>query len=141
MLERLDAAGQTALLVARGGRVLGAVGARDRVRVEAAAVLGELRGLGVDRPGPADRRPGGAGPRRVARALGVLEVHAELLPLQKAEFIAGWQAAGKRVGMVGDGINDAPALAKADVGLASRRQRRRRGGRGRRRGPDRAPTA
>jgi len=117
LLERLDADGQTALLVALGGRVLGAVGARDKVRVEAAAVLGELRGLGVedqamltgDRAAPA---------RRVAEALGVLEVHAELLPQQKAEFIAAWQAAGKRVGMVGDGVNDAPAVARADVGVA-----------------------
>ena len=117
LLERLDADGQTALLVARGGRVLGAVGARDMVRVEAAAVIAELRGLGVeelalltgDRPAPA---------KRVAEALGVLEVHAELLPAQKAEWIAGRQAQGKRVGMVGDGVNDAPALAKADVGVA-----------------------
>jgi Cu+-exporting ATPase len=117
LLERLDAEGQTALLVARGGRVLGAVGARDKVRAEAVKVLGELRGLGVkdlalltgDRTGPS---------RSVAEALGLHEVHAELLPQQKAEFIASWQAGGRRVAMVGDGVNDAPALAKADVGLA-----------------------
>jgi P-type Cu+ transporter len=116
-LERLDAAGHTVLFVARRGRVLGALGARDRLRAEAADVLAELRMLGIvdialltgDRAAVA---------RGVAEALALTEVHAELLPPQKAEFITGWQQAGKRVGMVGDGINDAPALARADVGLA-----------------------
>ena len=80
-------------------------------------MLGELRGLGVadlalltgDRAAPA---------KRLADALGFLEVHSALLPHQKAEFIAAWQAENKRVAMVGDGVNDAPALAKADIGVA-----------------------
>ncbi len=118
LLERLDADGQTALLVALNGRVLGAVGARDKARAEAAAVLGNLRGLGV-----ADLAllTGDCAPpaKRIADALGFLEVHAELLPRQKAEFIAAWQANHKRVAMVGDGVNDAPALAIADVGIAA----------------------
>jgi P-type Cu+ transporter len=118
VLDRLDAAGQTALLVARGGVVLGVIGARDRVRPEAAAVLAELRALGItdialltgDRPAAA---------RAVAEQLGITEVHAELLPEQKAQFLEQWKQGGKRaVAMVGDGINDAPALAVADVGLA-----------------------
>ncbi len=116
-LEELDATGQTALLVARSGLVIGVIGARDRVRPEARAVLAELRGLGVggvvlltgDRPAAA---------KAVAEALGVEEVRAGLLPQQKAEYVRERRESGRRVAMVGDGINDAPALAGADVGLA-----------------------
>ncbi len=121
-LDRLDATGQTGLLVARDGVVLGVLGARDRIRPEAAGVLAELRGLGIadialltgDRAATA---------RAVTADLGVTEVHAELLPAQKAEFIERWKSAASsasphRVAMVGDGINDAPALARADVGIA-----------------------
>jgi Cu+-exporting ATPase len=120
LLARLDAAGQTALFVARDGRVLGAIGARDRVRCEARCVVEELRALGIadiamltgDRAAVAEA---------LGRELGITEVHAGLLPQQKADFVAAWQqeGPGKRcAAMVGDGINDAPALARADVGLA-----------------------
>lgn len=124
-LERLDAAGCTVLFVARHGRVLGVLGARDRVRSEAAAVLQELRTLGIRDIAmlTGDRE---AAARTVAEALGLTEVHAQLLPPEKAEFIANWQKSNReregpkrrKVAMVGDGINDAPALACADVGLA-----------------------
>jgi Cu+-exporting ATPase len=114
VLERLDAAGQTPLLVARGGTLLGVVGARDRLRPEAPAVLAELRSLGItDLALLTGDRPAAA--RAVAEQLGIEEVHAELLPAQKAEFLERWR---RPVAMVGDGINDAPALARADVGLA-----------------------
>ncbi len=115
-LSRLDASGQTVLLVAREGQLLGAIGARDRVRVEARAVLQELRSLGISDIAmlTGDRQ---AVAQELARELGVTEVHAELLPQQKADFVAAWQQ-GQAVAMVGDGINDAPALARADVGLA-----------------------
>ncbi|MFO0879591.1 MAG: cation-translocating P-type ATPase family protein [Gemmataceae bacterium] len=119
LLERLDAAGQTVLFVSRDGQVLGAIGARDRIRPEARAVLDDLRRSGIGRLVmlTGDRQ---AVARNVASQLGVEEVHAELLPQQKAGLIAEWQAAGppQRVAMVGDGINDAPALAGATVGLA-----------------------
>jgi Cu+-exporting ATPase len=117
-LERLDAAGQTALLVARDGALLGVIGARDRLRPEAPAVLAELRSLGIADVAllTGDRA---AVARAVAEQVGIAEVHADLLPAQKAEFVERWRQDGTRpVAMVGDGINDAPALARADVGLA-----------------------
>jgi Cu+-exporting ATPase len=117
LVERLDAAGQTVLLVAYSGRVLGAIGARDRARPEAQEVLAKLRALGIadlamltgDRAAVANN---------VAANLGLSEVRAELLPEEKAAFIAKWQEEKKAVAMVGDGINDAPALSRATVGLA-----------------------
>jgi Cu+-exporting ATPase len=143
LLERFDAVGQTALLVARAGRVLGAIGVRDHLRAEAAEVLAQLRGLGIGRIAllTGDRAAAAAG---VTAALAtssplptpaappeqaitktpdgfsslLTDVRSELLPQQKAEFVADWQKQALRVAMVGDGINDAPALAKADVGLA-----------------------
>jgi Cu+-exporting ATPase len=117
LLSRLDASGQTALLVARAGRILGAVGARDRVRPEARVVIDELRALGIDDIALlTGDRPAAA--HVVAEALGIAEVGAELLPQQKADAIQAKRDQGRRVAMVGDGINDAPALAVADVGLA-----------------------
>jgi Cu+-exporting ATPase len=116
-LARLGAAGQTVLLVVRDGRLLGLLGARDRLRSEAAGVVQELRGLGVADVEllTGDRAAVAAS---IAEGLGLTAVHAELLPAQKADLIGRMQAAGKRVAMVGDGVNDAPALARADVGLA-----------------------
>ena len=116
LLNTLDARGQKVLIVARDGRVVGVIGARDRVRPEAAEVLTQLRNAGVaDMAILTGDRKAAAG--EVAAALGITEVHAELLPAQKSEFIENWQKKHP-VAMVGDGINDAPALARADVGLA-----------------------
>jgi Cu+-exporting ATPase len=113
VLDRLDASGQTTLLVARDGVVLGVIGARDRVRPEAAGVLEALRALGIGDLAllTGDRATAA---RSVAEALGITDVHAELLPDQKAAFVAS----AKKWAFVGDGINDAPALARAQVGLA-----------------------
>ncbi|HKA07151.1 MAG TPA: heavy metal translocating P-type ATPase, partial [Gemmataceae bacterium] len=114
-LVRLDESGQTALLVAHGGQVIGIIGAKDKIRPDAADVLAELRLSGVERVFMlTGDRPAAA--RSVAEALHVTEVHAELLPAEKAERLA---ADGKsRFCFVGDGINDAPALARATVGVA-----------------------
>ncbi|MBV9125378.1 MAG: cation-translocating P-type ATPase family protein, partial [Planctomycetes bacterium] len=117
LLDRLDCSGQTTLLVARDGVVLGALGARDRVRPEARAVVAELRTLGLEPIAllSGDRT---AAAQAVAEAVGISDCHAELLPEEKAAFLEQWEQAGRRAAMVGDGINDAPALARADIGLA-----------------------
>jgi Cu+-exporting ATPase len=116
-IARLDAAGQTALVVARSGTVIGVVGARDRLRSDALSVIAELRSLGIGEVGllTGDRL---AVASAIGAQLGLSEIRAELLPGQKAEWVAERQAAGRKVAVVGDGVNDAPALAKGDVGLA-----------------------
>ncbi len=116
-LKQLDDSGQTALIVAVGGRAVGAIGARDKVRPEAHDVVHDLKHLGLkdltiltgDRPAPA---------MAVAKKVHLKAVEAELTPEGKAEWIRRRQAEGRVVAMVGDGINDAPALALADVGVA-----------------------
>jgi Cu+-exporting ATPase len=107
--------GHSALLVARGEQVLGLLAFADAVRPEARAVVRELQALGVRVGMLSGDRAGVA--QRVARELGIDDVAGELLPADKAARLAQEQAGGARVAMVGDGINDAPALAAADVGI------------------------
>ena len=111
-LTRLDRTGQTALLVARDGTVIGAIGARDKIRPEAADALQELRNAGMRISLLSGDRLAVA--RNVAEELKIDDVHAELMPAAKAELIA----AAPKTCFVGDGINDAPALARASVGIA-----------------------
>jgi Cd2+/Zn2+-exporting ATPase/Cu+-exporting ATPase len=108
-------AGST-VLVARGGKLLGSLAVADVVRPEAAAAIAAIRQLGMRTVLLTGDAPVIA--KEVASRLGVDEVHAELLPEQKLERVRALQQAGRRVAMVGDGINDAPALAQADVGIA-----------------------
>jgi Cu+-exporting ATPase len=111
LLAQLDRSGQTSLMVARNGQLLGAIGARDRVRPEAAGVLSELQALGVSRLSllTGDRASVASA---VAADLPLTETRAELLPADKAASVTPTTA------FVGDGVNDAPALATAAVGVA-----------------------
>jgi Cd2+/Zn2+-exporting ATPase len=117
LLGRLEAEGQTAVLVGREGIVLGAVAVADRPREQARRALAELKRAGVRRTVmlTGDNRPAA---RAVAAELGVDEVRAELLPQDKVEAVRELASRHGGVAMVGDGVNDAPALTAATVGIA-----------------------
>jgi P-type Cu+ transporter len=108
--------GKTPMVVLRGMELLGVLAVADTVRPESAEAVGQLQALGIDVVMLTG--DGEATARAIATDLGIEQVIAEVMPSQKAEQIAALQAEGKRVAMVGDGVNDAPALAAADVGIA-----------------------
>ncbi len=116
-LAEIDAKGETPLLVAESGRVLGLIAARDAVRPEAHDVVHDIKHLGVKEIAilTGDRA---SAANRVAKKTHIKTVEAELLPRDKAQWVERAQANGRKVAMVGDGINDAPALAAAHVGIA-----------------------
>lgn len=116
LAERLAAQGLTLAWVAREGALLGLLGIGDRVRPEAREAVSRLRRLGLRVTLLTGDVLSTA--MAVAREVGIDEVRAGLLPEQKLEAIRRFQAEGLAVGMAGDGINDAPALAQADVGIA-----------------------
>jgi Cu2+-exporting ATPase len=114
--EAWSAQGSTVLYVLRSGVVTGALALDDEIRPESRAAVDQLHRRGVHVVMiTGDARPVA---EAVGRQLGVDEVFAEVLPEDKDSTVAGLQARGLRVAMVGDGVNDAPALARADVGIA-----------------------
>ena len=109
--------GFSLVFVGRNGRCLGWVGLQDQTRAEAREALAELKQCGVRRIAmvSGDRQPVAA---RVAAEIGCEEVVGECLPQNKVEFVRQTRAKGYRVAVVGDGVNDAPALAAGDLGIA-----------------------
>ena len=109
--------GFSLIYVARNGRCLGWIGLQDQTRAEAREALAELKQAGVRRVAmvSGDRTPVAA---RVAKEIGCEEVVGDCLPQNKVEFVRTVKAKGYRVAVVGDGVNDAPALAAGDLGIA-----------------------
>ncbi len=113
---RLADSAQTPVYIAVEGRAAGIIGIADAVKSDSKAAIARLRNAGLKVVLlTGDNR---ATAEAVAREVGISEVMADVLPGDKADAIAALQEGGARVGMVGDGINDAPALARADVGFA-----------------------
>jgi Cu+-exporting ATPase len=114
--QELTRQAQTPMYIAIDGKAAGLISVADAIKADSAAAIQRLHDIGLkvvlltgDNQGTANA---------VAEQVGIDEVIAEVLPQDKADVVAKLQAEGKRVGMVGDGINDAPALARADVGFA-----------------------
>jgi len=114
--DRLEEEGKTAIFVMVSGRPAGVIGLQDQLRAGAVEAVEGLKRMGLEvvlLTGDNERSA-----RAVGNALGIARVEANVLPEQKADRVAALQAEGYCVAMVGDGINDAPALARADMGIA-----------------------
>jgi Cu+-exporting ATPase len=115
-VDRAESDGGTAVVVARNGTALGVVVVGDTVKPEAADAIARFRALGLHPVLLTGDNDGAA--RAVAAGVGIDEVHARATPASKLETVRRLQSEGRSVAMVGDGVNDAAALAAADLGIA-----------------------
>ena len=113
---RLQGDGRTVVHVAQNGRVVGLIAIADAIRPSSKAAVAKLRERGIEVVMLTGDNAATA--KRIAADLGIDSVLADVLPGQKADKVKALQATGKKVGMVGDGVNDAPALTQANVGFA-----------------------
>jgi Cu+-exporting ATPase len=114
--EQLLSQAKTVLYIAVAGQAVGLIGVADTVRDTSAAAIKKLQALGIEVVMMTGDNPETAA--QVAGQVGITRYFAEVLPADKASKVKELQAEGRTVAMVGDGINDAPALAQADIGLA-----------------------
>ncbi len=115
-VEKLMDTGKTIIFIAQEGKILGAIGLFDTLKEDAKEAIGSLKDMGISTfmlTGDNEKTA-----RAVAGIIGLDGFSASLSPVQKAEHIKAFQSQGKRVAMVGDGVNDAPALVQADLGMA-----------------------
>ena len=115
-LAEMEGRGITAVAAARGGELLGLIGVADRVKDDARETISALAAVGVRAVMLTGDNEATAA--AIAGEVGISDVRARLLPADKLEVLKSWKQKGEIVAMVGDGINDAPALAAADVGVA-----------------------
>ncbi|MGP5700331.1 heavy metal translocating P-type ATPase [Glutamicibacter arilaitensis] len=115
--QDLAAAGKTPMIVAVDGRVIGVVAVADQIRQDAPEMVARLHRAGVEKVVmlTGDTRPVA---EAVGKATGIDEIHASLLPEDKLDAVTELQRQGHTIAMVGDGVNDAPALATANIGVA-----------------------
>ncbi|HLE09191.1 MAG TPA: HAD-IC family P-type ATPase, partial [Thermodesulfobacteriota bacterium] len=115
-LKKLEEQGKTAMIVSKEGVIAGVIAVADTIKEHSKAAVSALKKEGIEvimLTGDNERTA-----KAVAKDIGIDNIIANVLPNEKASVIKGLQAVGKVVAMVGDGINDAPALAQADIGIA-----------------------
>jgi Cd2+/Zn2+-exporting ATPase len=116
-VEALEAEGRSTMIVSRGGQVIGILGLADVARPNASAVMQSLKRLGIEHLVMLTGDNAQVA-RNIAGAVGLTDVQAELLPEDKLKTVQALKSEYEAIAMIGDGVNDAPALATATVGIA-----------------------